>query len=173
MCVGITAKQIMLERAPDFGDPVSSYRGRELFEATPISRPVTSYRAIRCFHVTTLEGPRKARSVAPDCGEETHKEGRHRGRGCGSQSLKYIFSVVWERILYIDAMRSIPEPFFLWPKFGGMIMGREQKSGGFGGACLCGELFFLHSEGEDQPKIFWTPRGSRVGCHVIPSRVAP
>lgn len=52
-------------------------------------------------------------------------------------------------------------------------MGREQKSGGFGGACLCGELFFLHSEGEDQPKIFWTPRGSRVGCHVIPSRVAP
>lgn len=121
MCVGITAKQIMLKRAPDFGDPVSSYRGRELFEATPISRPVTSYRAIRCFHVTTLEGPRKARSVAPDCGEETHKEGRHRGRGCGSQSLKYIFSVVWERILYIDAMRSIPEPFFLWPKFGGMI----------------------------------------------------
>jgi hypothetical protein len=112
MCVGITAKQIMLKRAPDFGDPVSSYRGRELFEATPILRPVTSYRAIQCLHVTTLEEPRKARSVSPDCGEETHKEGRHRGRGCGSQSLRYIFSVVWEQILYIDATRSIPGPFF-------------------------------------------------------------
>ena len=44
------------------------YRGRELFEATPILRPVTSYRAIGCLHVTTLEGPRKARSVSPDCG---------------------------------------------------------------------------------------------------------
>jgi hypothetical protein len=49
MYVDITAKQIVLEMGPEFGDLVSSHHGRELFEATPILRPVTNYRGHSMF----------------------------------------------------------------------------------------------------------------------------